>query len=111
LIKLVQRAEDQQELDKSDLDFRQRILAASRGPLTPDLYERLFEDEDEVHTDHAGIWQPTSEEEFNDMIAEWESAAVSLQTFPTGPVGLGLEESLTLAKTLGFKVSGNEHTS
>jgi hypothetical protein len=79
-------------------------LASSRGPVDPDLYQHLFDDED-VHIDQAGVWQPTNEEEFEAMIAEWEDASIPIEEFPTRPVGLNYEESISLAETLGFKIN------
>ena len=58
-----------------ETDFQQRVLAGSLGPVDPTLYWRIFDPEHAPaeSVDDTGVFFPTTAEEFEAMIAEWEN--------------------------------------
>jgi hypothetical protein len=89
LVKSLQAWEDEQAAEVRESEFQQRVLAASYGPHDPKLYWRIFEPDEvpgeEILPGSAGkIIQPTSVEEFEAMLDEWEAAGAleALQNLP-----------------------------
>lgn len=63
------------------MNFQQRVIAGSMGPINPHLFWHLFDPEHvpAEYVDDNDVVFPTTEDEFEQMVAEWEAADAAQQ--------------------------------
>lgn len=70
----MQKWEDELAISLREDEWQQRVFAASVGPREPALFWQLFDPEKLADEPTQGVFFPATEEEFEQLLQEWEAA-------------------------------------